>query len=319
MIYAANYANYIDTVALMIMGSEMTDWHRNASHLFCDVQASLRHRLAQGLGEADPFGDLGNHHQAHFKLDQEAISPKPTVITLNLGHSLPCGIGLWLRQGDQYDVNSSEIRRWELGASAIVEILKSSPRKEYNLTDTVVIHMLSTFLEEHGLRAAFEEHIPNFSEDMLSGLRIGRVLGRPVLRDTGALFLYLLRFLIPLTTSYGGIHLLAWNFNFPSRIESIIWRTACFIIMGSDFALLARPSWEELNYYIRRGVLSRGSRIMALMRVLRYTLGYGSAGLLLLCYAASRVYLVVESFISLRHVPIGVYAAVPWVQNIPHV
>lgn len=38
-----------------------------------------------------------------------------------------------------------------------------------------------------------------------------------------------------------------------------------------------------------------------------------------LLHTASRLYLVTESFLSLRHVPIGAYAAVPWVQNIPHV
>ena len=40
---------------------------------------------------------------------------------------------------------------------------------------------------------------------------------------------------------------------------------------------------------------------------------------LLILYALSRIYIVVESFISLRHVPIGVYAAIPWVQDIPHI
>ena len=33
----------------------------------------------------------------------------------------------------------------------------------------------------------------------------------------------------------------------------------------------------------------------------------------------SRIYLVVELFTSLRNVPIGVFAALPWVQNIPHI
>ena len=41
--------------------------------------------------------------------------------------------------------------------------------------------------------------------------------------------------------------------------------------------------------------------------------------LLALAYSLSRVYLVVESFISLRHAPIGAYAAVPWVEAVPHI
>ena len=40
------------------------------------------------------------------------------------------------------------------------------------------------------------------------------------------------------------------------------------------------------------------------------------AGALLLVFA--RVFIVVESFISLRHVPLGVYIYVRWAKYIPH-
>ena len=33
----------------------------------------------------------------------------------------------------------------------------------------------------------------------------------------------------------------------------------------------------------------------------------------------ARIFLVVESFVSLRHVPIGVYASVPWSDWLPHI
>ena len=36
-------------------------------------------------------------------------------------------------------------------------------------------------------------------------------------------------------------------------------------------------------------------------------------------YALSRIYLVIESFVSLRHVSIGAYAAVPWIEAVPHI
>ena len=35
-------------------------------------------------------------------------------------------------------------------------------------------------------------------------------------------------------------------------------------------------------------------------------------------YALCRIYIVLEAFLSLRHVPLGVYAAIPWAQSIPH-
>lgn len=41
-------------------------------------------------------------------------------------------------------------------------------------------------------------------------------------------------------------------------------------------------------------------------------------GLLALGYVFARLYIVLESFLSVRHLPIGVYAAVPWANYIPH-
>lgn len=35
-------------------------------------------------------------------------------------------------------------------------------------------------------------------------------------------------------------------------------------------------------------------------------------------YIFSRVFIIVESFISLRHVPVGVYTNVGWSKYIPH-
>ena len=37
---------------------------------------------------------------------------------------------------------------------------------------------------------------------------------------------------IILPAFYGGIHLTAWNFCFPSKTEQLLWRISCFNIMG---------------------------------------------------------------------------------------
>ena len=276
--------------------------------------------------------DFSRRYMLPFKRDREAMSPKSTVCRLDPGKYLSCGIGLQ-NFGDGYlSLTSVDVRRWELCASAISEILKTtSPRDIYNPADAVKIDILDDFLRERQLANTFAIHIPNLRKDVIDDIRYGYVnLYDSVLEDTKHLFLYLLRFFIPLTAAYGGIHLSAWNFEFPSRVESVIWRTACFIIIGGGFAWLAVPIWEHLDDYFGpypfsyddRGMLvgTREHRpTMIIMRALNKWVGYGLAGLLLPCYAASRIYLVVESFISLRHVPIGVYAAVPWVENIPHV
>ena len=319
-------------------------------HLYFDVQANLNNNVSglavsyqepsvadkddkriQVPGEPLSLKDY-DQRSSHIRLNHKGISPKPTVYTLRPGECLRCGIGVSADSNVPYDLSSLDIRRWTLGASAIVEISKSSPRIEYALAETLKIDHLDDFMIKHDFYEAFNEYIPNFPKDMLGSVDIGFLERELLLKETGIIFLFMLRFFIPLTAAYGGVHLSAWNFGFPSRLESIIWRAACFIIMGSPFALLAVRGWVRIyidfkSYFDRL----KNPKLLEFLRIWRIdgVLGlqvsfpriacYGSAGLLLLCYAASRLYLVVESFISLRHVPIGVYAAVPWVQNIPHV
>ena len=301
----------------MVMASDIDyRWAAEDDSLFFDVQASLDNNLnklamsdqemsvadksertTKVLGEADRYSDRS--------CPKKLTIFEPTVLTLHPGQYLPAGIGVRARSYYRFDLTPSDIRIWELGASAIIEILKSSGHDI--LANTENIEFLESFLEEHGFDSAFDKSIPEFPKETLGTFEQHFKNNGSLLKYTGALFLYLLRFFIPLTAAYGGIHLSAWNFEFPSRIESFIWRIACFIIMGSSFALLAVPSLDRICDYI--GSYFDFYRIAV----------YGSAWLLLLCYAASRLYLVIESFISLRQVPLGVYAAVPWVQNIPHV
>ena len=313
------------------MGSEII-YQLETFYLSFDVQASLDNnfgklavngqetsvadkseRTFKVLGKADSFE--GSRRSRPRKA---SISPESTVCTLQPSQYLPCGIGVHAISPDRYDLTWLDIRRWKLGASAIVEILKSSGHD--NLTNTEKIDRLRLLLEEHGFCDLFEEHIPNLKE--MPSILKDHDDDESLLKVTRALFLFQLRFFIPLTAAYGGIHLSTWNFEFPSRIESIIWRTACFIIMGSFFPVLAMPSLFSIIYEIDDidpSLPSRVGRVERVWQILSQSIVYGFMSMLFFCYVASRSYLVVESFISLRHVPIGVYAAVPWVQNIPHV
>lgn len=113
-----------------------------------------------------------------------------------------------------------------------------------------------------------------------------------------------LSFILP--ALYGGIHLSAWTFDFPSRTEKLIWKIACFDIMGSTFIAAI------LMFVMARDL---GGIWKTIKRIVFPFFGVTFA----LFYALSRIYIVMEAFISLRHVPIGVYSTVPWSQNIPHV
>ncbi|KAF8536720.1 hypothetical protein BDD12DRAFT_747571 [Trichophaea hybrida] len=90
---------------------------------------------------------------------------------------------------------------------------------------------------------------------------------------------------------YGRVHLVAWSFDLPTKIESDIWRVSCIISMTS--------------------------RMLAVCVVL-YAYFIFSLLLLPLCIGA-RIAIIMESFFSLRKVPQGVYVKVQWTAYIPHV
>ena len=131
-----------------------------------------------------------------------------------------------------------------------------------------------------------------------------------------------LSILVVLSLVYGGIHLATWNFAFASKTEHLLWKIACIDIMATvPIGIVCIEGLESLIESLKDFLRSLFPRSWAwrvwyylserLPSAIFYTLS--------IPYALSRIYIVVESFISLRRVPIGVYAAVPWVQAIPHV
>lgn len=124
--------------------------------------------------------------------------------------------------------------------------------------------------------------------------------------------------MVALPIVYGGIHLSAWNFEFPSVTEDIMWKVASITIA------LTIPFWlahlwvmtlaERVMLGVDRPKLlveitdEMGTWIFA---ILTYVLLPGAL-------LASRLYIVVEAFISLRSVPLGVYWTPAWIQMVPH-
>lgn len=120
---------------------------------------------------------------------------------------------------------------------------------------------------------------------------------------------------------YGGIHLSAASFDFPSRTESQLW------LYSGLYIALGLPIWEVMAWFMAvyesTGMLdmllrpccdANGLHRM-IWRFTRSILGR----LFLLGYALARTYIIVESFASLRHVPIGVYWTPDWLEMIPHI
>lgn len=150
---------------------------------------------------------------------------------------------------------------------------------------------------------------------------------------------------------YGGLHLALWNYVFPSRAERLLWRI-------SGIVLIAIPVLVAVGLMLRIGYqrhLSKRSKAVEehpdpqaelqkehynsntaiqtdkngitkadadngipISQILLIDLALVAVTLTGAIYIFSRVFIIIESFISLRHVPIGVYEEVGWSKYIPH-
>ena len=119
--------------------------------------------------------------------------------------------------------------------------------------------------------------------------------------------LFFLSILLPIV--YGGVHLSAWTFDFPTRVEALLWKIACIDIMGTAVAVIAISAfaiavWRTSRHWKSYRFFDWGGQFLVVLAIF---------------FGFSRIYVVTEAFMSLHHVPIGVYSAVPWTQSIPHI
>ena len=150
---------------------------------------------------------------------------------------------------------------------------------------------------------------------------------------------YLATALALLPAAYGSVHLVALDIVFPTAIEKLLWKSSCFILIGAaaTYGILGLVVYADQH-------ISKARRV----RKERKAKSCSSSGgppyivhqrepldflfdtfqpivspflvLFAIPYFAARIYLVIESFISLRHVPIGVYQTPSgnFISYIPH-
>ena len=114
---------------------------------------------------------------------------------------------------------------------------------------------------------------------------------------------------------YFGIHFAAWNFHFPTPVERALWRAAVLIISGLVtlyfvcFALLApRPKVLSRLLFGHANVDTLKDVIFLLPQRVIAFLVQGIFGL----YSLARLYIIVQSFVGLREVPIDTFTNVQW-------
>jgi hypothetical protein len=117
------------------------------------------------------------------------------------------------------------------------------------------------------------------------------------------------------------IHLVAWNFTFPTVMERDLSRGACIMLLGCGFSYA--NLWLLLNWQ-----LSNLCRLFAIPQVrtvtelcehmhpvLQYALTLAHVG----SYGLARLFIIVEGFAGLRALPASSFRGVEWSDLLPHI
>ncbi|KAF3067945.1 hypothetical protein CFAM422_008299 [Trichoderma lentiforme] len=103
--------------------------------------------------------------------------------------------------------------------------------------------------------------------------------------------------------SFGGIHIFAWNFLFPTKIEQQLWR-----VCSVAATVLPLPYLATHYSFMKHGTNVGKKRIHQIRKI---------QGLLALFYVLTRLFLIVESLRSLYYLPRDAFEST-WSVNFPH-
>lgn len=144
-----------------------------------------------------------------------------------------------------------------------------------------------------------------------------------------------------MTTAYAALHIVAWDFYFPTRIEQRLWRISSSVFTGTVLfywvfeTIAARQRfgrWDKYLIWLRvkkaprwksrdtEGALDPDDAFEQEQKKSRPILWWEVALILpiVLIYVAARVYMIAEVFMSLRKLPLGAYNTVDISQILPH-
>ncbi|KAI5838478.1 hypothetical protein DFP73DRAFT_600000 [Morchella snyderi] len=132
---------------------------------------------------------------------------------------------------------------------------------------------------------------------------------------------------------YGGSHASAWNGLFPSETELWLWRLSC-IFVGVVVPICAIQQSFLEHYKTRNSRLNIGGEWLvrfnqwtdkidqywlgSFFLLFFYTFNLLSMAGLSIGYVMARLYIVIESFVSVRCLPLGAYQTLKWEQFWPH-
>lgn len=114
------------------------------------------------------------------------------------------------------------------------------------------------------------------------------------------------------TATFSLLHLIAWDFDFPTKIELLLWRWTCVsmsIVLGT-YCMVEAAS-----------IMAEGYTTTGLTTLNRYKLRWPTNLLFFIpgfLYMCARIIVIIEIALSLRRLPAGCFETVQWTQLLPH-
>ncbi|KDQ59776.1 hypothetical protein JAAARDRAFT_126849 [Jaapia argillacea MUCL 33604] len=117
-------------------------------------------------------------------------------------------------------------------------------------------------------------------------------------------------FILPtIAVTFGAVHCMAWQYDFPSHVEQLLWRMAAVAITCSPVVMTMASAWA-------------GSSGRQMVVSFDESLWFGTfmtfAFLVFVFYLVSRIMLLAIAFSSLRSLPHAAFQTIPWTSYIPH-
>lgn len=130
--------------------------------------------------------------------------------------------------------------------------------------------------------------------------------------------------MIFLTASYAGIHAAAWRYHFPTETEMWLWRGSTILIAGIVPGTLVLIFIFFIIAPAIGILIEKTFDVSTAMRKMEGMQPIGGWGVLFfissatLLHFSARLFLLIEAFISVRQMPIGVFVTTQWSDYIPH-
>jgi hypothetical protein len=114
---------------------------------------------------------------------------------------------------------------------------------------------------------------------------------------------------------FGAIHCLGWSFDFPTRFESIAWRTSSLVVTCVPIVMMAIMT---LSHIVSRSYFRDPNSQNSTLETVFSSFAAPIVAPIILLYVAARLVLIVLAITSLGGLPPDALRTIAWTRFIPH-